>query len=366
MRAIWLVRRNLTQHPGGDTTQIVQTAHALRERGVAIDLVEGRCPDLSGYDVAHLFHLDRLWENEGHCRRIRAAGRPAVLSPIWWPTDAFDRSGRRGLQGLMSRALGSDVHRSLRVLQRWFLDCVQHAGSAYWRPPRLRYRRSATYVLGTITVLLPNSVAEQDAIETSLGVSVRAVVVPNAAGAAFGPSDDMGANTREGVLCAGRIEPRKNQLALIAALRGTGIPLTLVGRAGRFNDGYYQRCRREAGPDVRFVDHSGPDELRERYGRARVHANVSWYETPGLASLEAALCGCAIVATPRGCTREYLGDDAVYCEPDDVDSIRTAVQTALSCGPAPELAGRVAREFTWQAAADKTIEAYRLALSVSG
>ena len=41
-------------------------------------------------------------------------------------------------------------------------------------------------------------------------------------------------------------------------------------------------------------------ELAEHYARAQVHALVSFRETPGLVSLEAAALGCAVVSTDRG------------------------------------------------------------------
>ena len=86
------------------------------------------------------------------------------------------------------------------------------------------------------------------------------------------------------------------------------------------------------------------------------------YETPGLASLEAALCGCTLVVTPGGCTREYFEDEAEYCEPDDVDSIRQAVKAAHQNAPNNALAERIARECTWERAAECTLKGYELAL----
>lgn len=361
MRALWLVRKNLTRHPGGDTTQILKTADALRQRGLTIELAAGRCPNLRGYDVVHLFHLDRLWENDGHCRRIRAEGRPAVLSPIYWPGDAYDRGSRAGLQGILARTFGSNAYRNLRLIQRSMLHCLTEPNPRNWPRPLWSFRRSVQFVLNTVSVLLPNSRAEHETIERLFDVRVPAVVVPNAAAAEFDPPAEDWPGDRDGVLCVGRIEPRKNQLALIHALRGTGIGLTLAGQAGRYSNRYFRRCRREAGSDVRFLGQRPPADLRELYRGALVHACVSWYETPGLANLEAAACGCAIVATPGGCTREYLGDDACYCQPDDPGTIRRAVETAMSGGPGKDLAHRVAREFNWDAAADKTLEAYRLA-----
>jgi len=152
-------------------------------------------------------------------------------------------------------------------------------------------------------------------------------------------------------------------LRLIEALRGTDIRLTLVGAAGRFSRRYARCCRAAAGPNVRFLPLQEPTALCRVYQSAAVHVNVSWYETPGLASLEAALCGCAVVVTPGGCTREYFGEQALYTCPDDVAGIRAAVERALAAGPAPGLAERVAREFNWQRAAAATLAGYQLALS---
>lgn len=363
MRVLWLVRRNLTEHPGGDTIQILQTAAALRRRGIEIELVHDSRPDLTACDLVHLFHLDRAWENAAHCRRIRAAGRRVVLSTIYWPTDEFDRGGRAGLQGLLARLFGSAAYQNLRLFQRYLLHCRQQRSWPRLSPDAFSFRRNVVEMLETISVLLPNSRAEQEQIEARFGMKRPALPVPNAADTTvFGlPTGEP--PPREGVLCVGRIEPRKNQLSLIRALRGSGIRLTLVGQPGRYSRAYHRRCCRAADASVRFAGPQPPEMLRCFYHTARVHANVSWYETPGLASLEATLCGCALVVTPGGCTHEYFGDDATYAQPTDVDSIRTAVMHALDRGPSPRLTERVAREYTWDATAEKTEEAYRLALS---
>jgi len=362
MRALWLVRENLTRHPGGDTTQILQSAQALRTRGVQVDLCSEPRPHLGGYDIVHLVHLDRLWENVPHCRMLRRERRPAVLSPIYWPPDEFDRAGRAGVQGLLARACGSRTYENLRLWQRWAMHVAQYRSLHSLRSARATFRAGVRYVLDTVALLLPNSHAEREQIEQRFGIRKPAVIVPNAADVAtFGPPAPS-AGPRDGVLCVGRIEPRKNQLALIQALRDKDIPLTLVGQGGRFSRAYERRCRRAAGANVHFLGYRLPEALHALYHAARVHACVSWYETPGLASLEAALCGCALVVTPGGCTREYFGDDAHYCQPDDPASIRTAVENALRGGASDQLPQRVAHEFTWEAAAEKTLSGYTLAL----
>ena len=107
MRALWLVRANLKSSPGGDTTQILETAAVLPRHGVTVEMTSDRSPDFSRFDVVHLFHLDRVWENVEWCRRIRAAGIPSVLSPIYWPSDEYDRYGRAGMHAALTLFAGA-------------------------------------------------------------------------------------------------------------------------------------------------------------------------------------------------------------------------------------------------------------------
>jgi len=368
MRALWLIRGNLTQHPGGDTTQILQTSAALQAFGVEVTLCADPAPKMRGYDIVHLFHLDRSWENEPHCRRLRREGRPAVLSTIYWPADQFDRQGRAGFQGVLARAFGSGAYQNLRLAQRWLLHALSRPSASSLSARAWGFFRAVRYVLESVAAILPNSQAEREQIVRKFGVERPAVIVPNAAdNRTFRPPAAESDAGRDGVLCVGRIEPRKNQLTLIEALRDRQMPLTLVGQPGRYSRAYYRRCLRAAGGrPIRFLPQQPPESLCRLYQQARVHACVSWYETPGLASLEAALCGCNLVVTPGGCTHEYFGDQAVYCDPVDRDSIRQAIELALKRPSPTSLQRRVAEEFTWETAAQKTLEGYRLALAGGG
>jgi glycosyltransferase involved in cell wall biosynthesis len=61
-----------------------------------------------------------------------------------------------------------------------------------------------------------------------------------------------------------------------------------------------------------------------------VHVLASWFETTGLVSLEAAMMDCNVVVTKKGDTVEYFSDMAYYCEPDDINSIRNAIEKAYN------------------------------------
>jgi glycosyltransferase involved in cell wall biosynthesis len=123
-------------------------------------------------------------------------------------------------------------------------------------------------------------------------------------------------------------------------------------------------CKKHANSRTIFITNGvSEDDLIPVYQNARVHVLASWFETPGLVSLEAALAGCAVVTTDRGSPREYFGDLARYCRPDSIGSIRCAVEQAWEEGPTPGLREHVLNNFTWETVAKRTLDAYQLALS---
>jgi glycosyltransferase involved in cell wall biosynthesis len=195
----------------------------------------------------------------------------------------------------------------------------------------------------------------------------RTVVVPNAVDELFFEARPERfverCGLRDFVLCAARVEKRKNQLALVAALRGTGIPLVIAGQANP--EEYRELCRRYADESVIFLEMLSREELASACAAAKVHALVGWFETPGLSTLEAAAAGCNVVSTDRGLAREYLGEMAWYCDPRSIESIREAVAAAYHAPRSERLREHVRERYTWRRAAERTLEGYRLALALA-
>ena len=95
----------------------------------------------------------------------------------------------------------------------------------------------------------------------------------------------------------------------------------------------------------------------------------SLYEGFGLPPLEAMAAGSPVVASNASCLPEVLGDAALLVDPSDGPGFARAVEEVLTD---PRLraslvaAGRArARQFTWERCAERTVEAYRLALKVA-
>lgn len=324
--------------------QADRTAEGLRDLGV--EVVLGHEPELrrGGFDLVHVMDGDAL-----DIRTIRQARLPVVVSTIYWSTSYRVGPGpdadRRSRAGYSLRTGVSTFRRGAAATA----DAVMQAVTAQ----RLAFESA--------DLLLPNSASEGDAVASELGVTTPFYVVPNAVDdRVFQPPQRDSA--RSGVLYVGRLEPHKNQLGLIRALAGTGIPLTIAGPVHPHHADYDRACRTAAGDDVTFAGVRTLPELVDLYGRAQVHAMPSWFETTGLSSLEAAACGAAVVTTARGYARDYFGDLAHYCDPADSESIRRAVEAATSVGPSVALRQRVLSEFTWKKTAVATKAAYERVL----
>jgi len=71
-------------------------------------------------------------------------------------------------------------------------------------------------------------------------------------------------------------------------------------------------------------------QLRELFARASIYVATSRYEPFGLAPLEAALSRCALVLNDIPSLREIWGNDAIYFEPNNTQSLVLTIQELAS------------------------------------
>jgi glycosyltransferase involved in cell wall biosynthesis len=328
------------QAPGGGENQLVQTGRHLEEMGIPVRLFSSWTDRLESARLLHLFGMSR--EGLELARSAKAKGLPVVLSPICW------------YEPIALAALEPNLVRKLSSLAVWGLRLVA---------PRIpSWRRE---LLNLADIVLPNSRSEAIQLVRLFGVDRKRVrAVPNGVLATVASASPALFQGRWGadpfVLSVGRIEPRKNTLGLIRAVRPLGLSLVIVGDAHPAFPRYARDCRRAGGDQVVWlgqVDHHDP-MLASAYAAARVFALPSWFETPGLAALEAALAGLPVVITPYGSTRDYFGDRVDYARPHREHEIARAVAKCWEEGADPRLSRRIATHYLWPNVAQLTAEAY--------
>ena len=343
--------------PGGGEIQMFGTIEGLRDLGVTARLWRPWEESLKEAKCLHLF--GSLPEHLPLVEAARRADLPVLLSTItWFDWQAYWREPGNLLRRIKAVA-GYAARAACPSLPSW--------------------RRQLYH---SVDMLLPNSNAEAAQLARYFQVPSQKIhIVPNAADLRFADADPepflkllnrqiafdtppiVRTRIADGrfVLYVGRIEPRKNQLGLLRAMRGKGVPLVLIGDAVPGHDRYWRACCRAADPYVLFLprlDHDDP-LLRSAYAACGCLALTGWYETPGLAALEAAMTGTPLVLPRGGSAPEYFGSEALYVTPDDLPGIRRAVLGALDRPRSERMANRVQNSFTWTTAAGATLEAYR-------
>jgi glycosyltransferase involved in cell wall biosynthesis len=80
---------------------------------------------------------------------------------------------------------------------------------------------------------------------------------------------------------------------------------------------------------------------------AKVHAQVGFVETPGLATLEALAAGASAVAARTPVVVEYLPEGVCWVDPASVRSVALGLATALNVPAARGLAESIKADFDW-------------------
>lgn len=320
---------------------LLKTKEAIEQHGMEVKLFNLWEDKLKDFDILHIF--GSVKDCLGLMQAAKSLKLKVALSPIYWSTlqRAFYEYG--------------DIYKKS-------LMCLQHMTKVVF-PAAPSARREMMMLADK---LLPNSQAE--AIQVSRLFKVRKEkmhVVP------LGVDDNFekaGKETfiakygiRDFILSVGRIEPRKNQLNLIKAVKHLDLPLIIIGDPVQGYEKYYQECRSASDKNVFFIKRLAHNDplLASAYAACKVFALQGWFETPGLAALEAGLAGARLAVTKYGSTKEYFNDYAEYLNPACAGSIKDAIILSLNKDNQKALKRHIKDNYLWSNSAQETIKAYK-------
>jgi glycogen(starch) synthase len=303
-----------TDAVGGTWTYALELVNALAEHEVEVTLAvlgpapdEGQRAELAASAVAHahfggyaLEWMDDPWEDVGLAGewllRIADEAQPDLVHLNGYADAALPWARPVVVAGHSDVLSWHEAVRRTPAGPRWS-----------------RYRTAVTAGLAAADLLVAPTAAMLRELVRLYEPSCPRLVVHNGSAREFPsrPKTDL-------VLAAGRVwDEAKNIQALVRVAPRLPWPVAVAG-AG------------DVGAGVQALGRLSRDELDEALAAAAIFVAPARYEPFGLAALEAALAGCALVLGDIPSLREVWGDAAAYVSPADEEELERALQTLIA------------------------------------
>jgi len=295
MKVLFLAYPRIGLNRGGLQVQIEETAKGLTQLGVEViryDPWQNQIPEV---DICHVFSIDGALVH--HVTRAVSLGIPVVVSPV--------------LNLFASHPMFTMMKRQLSSLPGLYSD-LRRAGN----------------ILSAATKVVALNEDERELLMKVFHVeAAKCCVIPNGLSMAFRDGDsrifEQAYGVTEFVLNVASIEPRKNQLSLIRAMKQLPHTLVLVGKASHEHEKYLEECKAEAGDNVRFVGALKHDDpmLAACYKAAKLFVMPSFSEVMPLTLYEAAVAGCRLLVSDHVPVAKPLVPFIARCSPKNIDTL---------------------------------------------
>jgi glycosyltransferase involved in cell wall biosynthesis len=356
LKILIVMREHAQTQRGGDTVVIERLVSGLKQRGHQVSIWSGESP--KGYDIVHFVNLTSF-------ELIEKYAKLCVQEKIPYVVTCLLEDWRRYFGRMIS---------ANRMLEKY---CLSGQEKDSWYKYLLAQENidivdfpDYNFILNHASAIFASGESEEKLIKELYPLVGNVEVsrfAPN-----LEPASDGGMLFRsqylidDYILCVGRIEPRKNQLMLLKALEEVEIPVVFVTGTHASIKNYESLVKNfKRKGRTEFIKNLSDEMLASAYAGAKVHVLPSWYELPGLATLEAAKAGVNVVATRSGSTTDYLGEDAFYCEPQDPLSIKTAIMAAYYAPPKVNLKAKM-QQYSWSHSIDIVERSYARILNDKG
>lgn len=353
IRVLFQIRSNYVDKPGGDTQVMYSLKKELNKEGIVADISTNPLQNLDRYDIVHVFNSTTPDCTEAFAANAVNSGKLLAITPL---QEDFTRyiTRARLFFGIIEQYVDAGQPAGLFEL---LVDSLPvNCKDIFCTSPYAICNAGAVFTSGyeeskTIKKFFPKA----RTMEAPFGTEIIEHESDKSLFKKTYGIDDF-------VLCVGRLEMRKNQLMLLKALEYD--PITLVFACGGvdYQPQYVSCCKRfKRNAPTYFLDRLDRNMLLSAFSSCRAHVLPSWYELPGLVTIEAAAHNSNVIASSWGTIRDYVGDEILYCEPDDVSSIRNAILTALNTPSQNRLTEKL-KDATWENSAQKVIDGYKYML----
>jgi glycosyltransferase involved in cell wall biosynthesis len=274
--------------PGGGEVEIIEISSTLARLGIFSDIYGPTSLPLKNYDV--VFHYSIIPSGIGNLQTAKSFGKKTVLMPaLWWSQKPSEDEINNAIQ---------------------FFKLSDH--------------------------IVFKSNTELDNIKEFVKIDEHKIVICRwGIEPAYGfPTTNPNLfkdkfNLKKFILWVGMIEPRKNQLSAIQALKKLDIPIVFIGDYRERN--YYEECIKSSPSSFKFIPFLSPktEILRAAYNECSTYLELS-SEPAGFSAFEAGLSGANLVLSRGEWATENFGNNVIQVNPYSHSEILDGVIRSLS------------------------------------
>jgi glycosyltransferase involved in cell wall biosynthesis len=391
MKVLFQSRLDLMTRPGGDRTQIILTKEAL-ERLYSDVHIEINCEinptNIDNYDIVHLFNLDWVCETYPQAVWAKKHKKPLVLSAIHHSEKEvlrYEKEYRFDYRRVVNEIIPSQPLRDMlkNIYRAVFND------KRKIRPTILQLikgiRNQQREILSLSDIVLVQTILEAEDIQKDLGsVDFKWRKVINGVNVKkFTEAkpdlfkkymSERKFRATKIILNVGRIEPRKNLLSIIKAFlelkeennEYNDFKLVIISEKNKRSPEYlygFERYLKKYPNDIIYCGRQEQDFIASAMKYEGIFINASWFETSGLVALESAVAGMVPIVTGDR-AKEYLGNNAVYCDPGSIQDIKDAILKASHMKRLDNaVINELSAKYNWDETAKQTYQVYKDILS---
>ncbi|NLU61687.1 glycosyltransferase family 4 protein [Rhodococcus sp. HNM0563] len=322
--------------------------------------------------------------NTTYARTIAAGlrSRGVVVDPIGYGNNPISTLARETFAGLKRRGLGTVLHYVADtgpliptrvpsvvtvhgVASNWVSGVRSPRADRIWRT-RVKAAISCTNAVVTVSESSADDVADVFGVDRHAITVIRHGIDSAKFHARHSISAEVGSKLpNEFILYVGNIEPRKNLIELVRALKtpklsGLRIPLVIAGKpAWDSDDAMTEIVSSEKVIYLGFVSEEDKIGLMQR---CAAFVFPSKYEGFGFPVLEAMAAGAPVISSSKGALREVAGPSRIT-EEIGSDAIADCIHDALTDSDWLDHAGKLGRawasQFSWDDSVESHLRVYR-------
>lgn len=335
MKIAFLTRVDAFDKNGGDTYQIQMYKKYLEDEGHYVDIVI----DLSfstNYDYYILVNLDRPLELVIYFNNIlreNLLNKTLILTihHDYECINFYEKKIRKGLLGIIlgffsnhnKREKLKNIIRSIRYPVLW-----KYSISQLWANYNTLSQRVLNESLGALLI----AEDEKNIICRDFGVKLMKNYLVKNGVDLICQLDEQQSSRDIDVLICGRIEPRKNSLAIAEYFRDKPYKVAFVGSMNPNANSYCKQFTDmvNSSSNIRYLGRVLPNSMPNIYLSSKINLSASWFEVASLVDLEAYAYGCHVVSSKNGHTNNYLGNKAIYIDPLEISVLDDILEDLLS------------------------------------